>query len=169
MANTLAVADYVVFITTIVVSFGVGIVAGFVGVKEKTVGQYFVANRRLAVLPVAISLLMSGVSANGMLGMAAEMYYFGTQAFMENLGKVLVYPIPILLLVPLIHPLKLTSVLEVGFVLFSGIYTVDHDLNSGHRRLREREVLPRFAVNGIRVLDEFGHNEPVCIAHSKEF
>ena len=108
-----AAADYAVFTITIGVSFVIGIVASFVGVKEKSVGQYFVGNRRLAVVPVAVSLLIGRTSSNDLLGTTAEMYFFGTQAFMSNLGTLLAYPLPLLLIVPLIHRLKLTSVLEV--------------------------------------------------------
>ena len=112
--DTFSAADYVVFAITMGITVAIGIVASFLGVKEKTVAQYFVGNRRLAVLPVAVSLIMTRVSANDLLGTTAEMYFFGTQAIMDNLGKLLVYPIPILLIVPLIYPLKLTSILEVG-------------------------------------------------------
>ena len=112
--DTFSAVDYAVFAITIGITVVVGIVASFLGVKEKNVAQYFVGNRRLAVLPVAISMLMSRVSGNDMLGTTAEMYFFGTQAAMETLGRLLAYPIPIFLIVPLIYPLKLTSILEVA-------------------------------------------------------
>ena len=108
-----AAADYTVFALVMAISIVVGIVGSFAGVRETNITQYFVGNRRLAMLPVALSMLMSRLSANSILGQTAEMYYFGTQAFMNNLGSLLVYPIPILVIVPLIHPLKLTSILQV--------------------------------------------------------
>lgn len=43
------------------------------------VGEYLMAGRNLKILPVALSILVSFVSAVGILGGPAEMYAYGTQ------------------------------------------------------------------------------------------
>lgn len=106
--------DFVVFGVTIAVSFTIGIMASFYGKKKGTIMNYLMGNRSLSVFPVAMSLLATGVTSVDMLGVTAEMYFFGTQYIMEILGVILAYPIPVLLVVPLLYPLKLKSIFQVS-------------------------------------------------------
>ena len=65
-------ADYAVFGTTIVISLGIGVYYALSGGKQRTTSEYFVGNRKMAILPVAISLMVSFESSIMMLGTPAE-------------------------------------------------------------------------------------------------
>ncbi|XP_048746830.2 sodium-coupled monocarboxylate transporter 1-like isoform X1 [Ostrea edulis] len=104
--------DYIVFILTIVVSLGIGIYYALSGGRQRTTSEYLVGNRKMAVLPVAISLLVSFESSIMMLGTPAEIYRYGIQWIWANLGFFCANLLAIKVMVPLIHPLKITSANE---------------------------------------------------------
>ncbi|KAK3589686.1 hypothetical protein CHS0354_015192 [Potamilus streckersoni] len=101
--------DYIIFGITIVVSLGIGIYYALSGGKQRTTSEYLVGNRRMAVLPVAISLMATFESSIMMLGTPAEVYVYGFQWFIGNFGWFCANLLAIKLVVPLIHPLKITS------------------------------------------------------------
>ena len=110
------VADYVVFVLTIVISLGIGIFYAFSGGRQRTTSEFLVGNRKMAVLPVAISLMVSFESSIMMLGVPAETYTYGIQWIMANFGWFLSNLAAIKIMVPLVHPLKITSAYEVSHV-----------------------------------------------------
>ncbi|KAH3807557.1 hypothetical protein DPMN_135902 [Dreissena polymorpha] len=69
-------ADYLIFFITIAVSLGIGIYYALSGGKQRTTSEYFVGNRRMAILPVAISLMVTFESSIMMLGTPAEVHVF---------------------------------------------------------------------------------------------
>ncbi|XP_052104371.1 sodium-coupled monocarboxylate transporter 1-like [Mytilus californianus] len=105
-------ADYIIFAITIVLSVGIGLYHAFVGGKQKTTSEFHLGNRRMAIIPVAISLLVSFESSIMMLGTPAETYVFGIQNIMGNFGWFAANLLSIKIMVPLIHPLKITSAYE---------------------------------------------------------
>ena len=58
-------ADYVVFAITIVISLGIGLYFGVFGSRQKTTSEYFMGNRKLYVIPVMMSILVTFVSGIG--------------------------------------------------------------------------------------------------------
>jgi Na+/proline symporter len=66
------IADYCIFAVTIVTSLGIGVYYALSGGKQRTTSEYFVGNRKMAILPVAISLMVSFESSIMMLGIPAE-------------------------------------------------------------------------------------------------
>lgn len=70
--RTFHVADYSIFAVTIVVSLGIGLYYALSGGKQRTTAEYFVGNRRMMIIPVAISLMVSFESSIMMLGTPAE-------------------------------------------------------------------------------------------------
>ena len=106
--------DYLLFAATLAVSLGIGLYYGFVGGKQKTTKEYLMGNRSLGVIPVALSMFMSYISAILVLGNTAEMYQHGTQQFLASIGSSFAYASTALLLVPLFYPLNITSSFEVS-------------------------------------------------------
>lgn len=106
-------ADYVIFGITIAASIGIGIFHAFAGGGQKTTSEFHMGNRKMAIIPVAISLLVSFESSIMMLGTPAETYVFGIQNIMSNCGWFFANLLAIKIMVPLIHPLKITSAYEV--------------------------------------------------------
>ncbi|KAL5016160.1 hypothetical protein ScPMuIL_005749 [Solemya velum] len=104
--------DYAVFGVTLAASIVVGIYYGCCGKRQLTLDEYLLGNRKLPCLPVAISLLVTFQSGISLLGTPVEIYYFGTQITMGVIGLAIGYFLVALLVVPVFHPLKLTSSYE---------------------------------------------------------
>lgn len=104
--------DYVLFALMLLVSAGIGVFHGCRGDKQRTTREFLMANRSMSIIPVAISILVSFMSAILILGTPAEMYMNGTEYFMYVFGISLAIVIAALVFVPLLYPLKLTSSFE---------------------------------------------------------
>ena len=111
----LHIVDYLVFAATLVACLGIGIYHSLTGGKQKTSGEYLLGNRKMTLIPVSMSLMVSYISTNSLMGFPAEMYSFGTQYWLGLFGSSLGVFIGITLFVPMLYPLKMTSVNEVGF------------------------------------------------------
>ena len=107
------IVDYLIFSSVLVVSLGIGLYHAFTGGKQRTTKEYLMGNRQLKTLPVALSILVSFVSAILVLGTPAEMYTRGTQLTMRVIGYCLACVLSSILFVPLFFGLKVTSSFEV--------------------------------------------------------
>lgn len=105
--------DWVLFAGMLVISAGIGIFYACYGGRQKTTGEFLMGNRNMQLIPVAISILVSFMSAILILGTPAEMYNEGTQYYLYLIGMILAVSLAALLFVPLLYPLKLTSSFEV--------------------------------------------------------
>jgi solute carrier family 5 (sodium-dependent multivitamin transporter), member 6 len=65
-------------------------------------------------IPVAISLVVSFESSIMMLGFPAESYVYGIQFTLNTFGYLVSNLLSIFIVVPLLHPLKITSAYEVS-------------------------------------------------------
>ncbi len=63
---------------------------------------------------MAISLMVSFESSIMMLGMPGEAYVYGIQYIIGSVGYMCAQLISVYMVVPIIHPLKLTSAYEVS-------------------------------------------------------
>jgi Na+/proline symporter len=107
------VADYCVFGASVVISLGIGIFYAFSGGRQRTAAEYLVGNRQMKILPLTLSLMVSFESSIMMLGFPAETYVYGLQYIWYNVGVMAGLFLGAFIVVPLIYPLKLTSVYEV--------------------------------------------------------
>ena len=106
--------DWLLFGAMLAVSAGIGIFYACIGKRQKTTtSEFLMGGRSLQLVPVAISILVSFMSAILILGTPAEMYTQGTQYFMYMFGIVLAIILASQLFVPLLYPLQLTSSFEV--------------------------------------------------------
>ncbi|KAH9509624.1 Sodium-coupled monocarboxylate transporter 1 [Bulinus truncatus] len=117
--STFGVWDYVVFAAMLLVSMVIGIWFALRGGGQKTQGEYLMANRSMSIIPVAISILVSFMSAILILGNPAEMYTQGTEFYITLIGMIIGITGASLLFVPLLFPLRLTSVFEYLEVRFN--------------------------------------------------
>ena len=106
--------DIVIFTLTLAVSLGIGLYYAFVGGGQKTTKDYLMGGRKMKTIPVALSMVMSYISAILVLGNTAEMYTWGCQVFMTAIGSSFAYVLSAILFVPLFFPLRLTSSFEVS-------------------------------------------------------
>ena len=109
-----SVADYVIFGTNLVLCGAIGVFYAVTTRGQSTTSQFLMADHKLHVIPLTISLIVSVVSAVTLLGLPAEMYSYGSQYFF-NIGSGLGIILTMLIFVPLLHPLKLTSMFEVSY------------------------------------------------------
>lgn len=108
------VADYIVFVLTIIVSLAIGIYYALSGGRQKTTSEFLVGNRKMSFLPVAISLVVSFESSIMMLGTPAEIYQNGIQWLWADIGFFCANVFSVQFMVPMLHPLRITSANEVN-------------------------------------------------------
>ena len=111
--GSIHIVDYILFIVIIVMSFMIGVYYSCQKTND-TPESYLMANRRLRIIPIAISLLVSYFSAIAMMGNASEVYYYGMEFFFVVVGWNIGGFLSTVTFIPLFVPLKLVSVHEVG-------------------------------------------------------
>ena len=108
--------DWVLFAAMLLVSAAIGVyyaIQDFFGKNKATAGDFLMGGRNMRLLPVAISILVSFMSAILILGTPAEMYTEGTLYVVYLFGMILAILLSVVLFVPLLYPLRLTSSFEV--------------------------------------------------------
>ena len=76
--------------------------------------NYFLGGRQMSWLPMTISLVMSALSANLVIGGPAQVVYQGSEYWMLCVGIMLGNMVAAALFVPLLYPLRLNNTSEVG-------------------------------------------------------
>ncbi|XP_019638106.1 PREDICTED: sodium-coupled monocarboxylate transporter 1-like [Branchiostoma belcheri] len=107
-----SIADYVVFSLMICVSAGIGIYYAFSGGGQKTTKEFLLADRQMHVVPVAMSLMASFMSAITVLGTPAEVYTHGTMFWMFWITYIFMIVISAHLYMPVFFNLGVTSAYE---------------------------------------------------------
>jgi len=102
--------DYAVFITMILVSFGIGIYNAVKSTNNKE--DYLMGSRSFGVIPIAISLCASFNSAYMILGIPGEIYSHGTQFLVMILGTGMGVVVAAELWLPILYRLKIVSIYE---------------------------------------------------------
>ncbi|KAB7502973.1 Sodium-coupled monocarboxylate transporter 1, partial [Armadillidium nasatum] len=105
-----SVLDYVLFFGLLCISIIIGIVSAFKG--NRSPEEFLLGNRSLNPFVVSMSLLTSFVSATNLVGLTTEVYLHGSQLSMMSIGCVLGISFALIFGVPIIFPLRLTSILE---------------------------------------------------------
>ena len=82
--------------------------------RQRSTSEYLMGNHNIQVIPAAMSLTVSFISSILILGEPAEMYTFGGQLWISKFGWMLGAVLSTVIFVPVLHPLKLTSVNEVN-------------------------------------------------------
>ncbi|XP_054283593.1 putative sodium-dependent multivitamin transporter [Macrosteles quadrilineatus] len=110
--RTIGIWDYAVLCVTLLTSLSIGIYFRCSGGKQKTTQEYLLGDRNQSVLPVAVSLMASFMSAITLLGVTAEVYMFGT-LFLTIIGSYVVFTaVAAYLYLPVFFKLGATSVYE---------------------------------------------------------
>ena len=109
-----SVVDYVVFSIMLLISALIGIWYGCgPGGRQKTTAEYLLGDRRMKSWPIAISILVSFLSAISLLGFPGEIYTYGTQFYVVILSYVLICATTSTVYIPMFRRIKITSVNEV--------------------------------------------------------
>jgi len=111
--NRFSAWDYVVFAIILAIASVIGLYYGCTGNKQSSTAEFLMAGRSMSVLPVALSLLASFMSAITLLGTPAEIVIYGTQYWMIWPSYFIVMPLAAYVFIPVFYQLELTSVFEV--------------------------------------------------------
>ncbi|XP_057346105.1 sodium/iodide cotransporter isoform X4 [Manis pentadactyla] len=110
--------DYGVFALMLLVSTGIGLWVGLARGGQRSAEDFFTGGRRLAALPVGLSLAASFMSAVQVLGVPAEAYRYGLKFLWMCLGQLLNSLLTAALFLPVFYRLGLTSTYQM---LYTGI------------------------------------------------
>ncbi|XP_049839536.1 sodium-coupled monocarboxylate transporter 1-like isoform X3 [Schistocerca gregaria] len=105
------ITDYVIFSAMLLGCVGIGVYFGFFKVAVNA-EQYLLGGRRMAIFPVAVSLVASFISGITLLGTPTELYLRGTQYVFMNVS---IFTAPLFIgfaYLPVFHGLKITSTYE---------------------------------------------------------
>ncbi|XP_052771552.1 sodium-coupled monocarboxylate transporter 1-like [Mya arenaria] len=114
MASEFTVVDYVVFAATILISLSIGILFAVLDRRRKTntPEDYFLAGRKSPTVPVMLSFIVTFQSSVMYLGFPAEGYVNGMMYGFYGLAKLITLLFTAYFIVPVFHPLKLTTVYQ---------------------------------------------------------
>lgn len=105
--------DYGVFALMLLVSMGIGLWVGLARGGQRSAEDFFTGGRRLAALPVGLSLAASFMSAVQVLGVPAEAYRYGLKFLWMCLGQLLNSLLTAAFYLPVFYRLGLTSTYQV--------------------------------------------------------
>lgn len=111
--DSFGVVDYVVFSIMLLISALIGVWQACVGGKQNTTAEYLLADRRMNFLPVSISVLVSYLSAISLLGLPAEIFFYGTQFYLTIIGMVLTCCVANAVFLPMFRRIRITCINEV--------------------------------------------------------
>ena len=111
-------ADYAVYAIVLSISLIIGGIFSYRGRKKNTTDEYLMGSRKLSLLPVGISICVSVVSSNTILGAPADMYSFGIMYWFTIIPLIIVAIVLPLWFVPFIYQLKLTSFNKVSLNVY---------------------------------------------------
>lgn len=114
--------DYIVCVAMLAVSAAIGVYYALTGSKQSTTKEFLFGGKTMKVIPVAMSVLATFLSAITLLGVPAESYQFGIQYWIVNISYCFVIPVTAHIYVPLFYKLQVSSVNEVSgihYLLFS--------------------------------------------------
>ncbi|KAM6310526.1 sodium/iodide cotransporter [Podargus strigoides] len=109
---TFSLWDYGVFALMLLVSTAIGLFHGLANGGQKTSEDFFTGGRRMAALPVGLSLSASFMSAIQVLGVPAEAYRYGAKFLWMCLGQLLNTVLTARFFLPVFYRLGLTSTYE---------------------------------------------------------
>lgn len=111
--TTLSVVDYVLFALMLCISGAIG-VYHVIRNKNEEEQSFLLANQNISLIPIAISLFVTFLSAIGILGFTGEVYTFGFSYILLCLAYICVFFISTFLYIPVFYKLKVISTNEVG-------------------------------------------------------
>ncbi|CAG5121721.1 unnamed protein product [Candidula unifasciata] len=110
--------DYVVTTLMLLFPLGIGVYFAVKDSKNATRDEYLLGGRRMSMLPVALSMFVTFISAIALVGAPSDIYYYSVMTITPFIGFSLSYIVGIYTMIPLIYPLHLTSLYEYLLLRF---------------------------------------------------
>ncbi|XP_022090973.1 sodium-coupled monocarboxylate transporter 1-like isoform X2 [Acanthaster planci] len=124
VARVFSGADYAVFATTLLISCGIGVYHALSGGRQRTSAEFFLADRSMNPVPVAVSLVASFISAITFLGTPAENYIHGCMFWLYGIAYVLTGLITWRCFMPVFFQLHVTSAFEYLELRFNKVLRI---------------------------------------------
>ncbi|XP_053556016.1 sodium/iodide cotransporter [Bombina bombina] len=118
-ALTFSLWDYGVFAFMLLGSTGIGLFYGVFSGGQKTSDDFFTGGRKMAALPVGLSLAASFMSAVQVLGVPAEAYRYGIKFMQMCIGQSLNSILTAFIFMPVFYRLGITSAYQYLEMRFS--------------------------------------------------
>ena len=110
-----SIVDYVVFSVMLLISALIGVWYGCgPGGKQKTTAEYLLGDRQMKNWPVAISLLVSYLSAITLLGVPSEIYTYGARYYVLIISYFIICFTVAVIFVPMFRRVNITCANEVS-------------------------------------------------------
>lgn len=111
--NSLSVVDYILFALMLCVSGAIGIYHAIRAKNQGSKDYFLIENQNISSIPIAISLLVSFLSAISILGIPSEVYTYGVSYILVAIAFIFVILISAFLYVPVFYKMKIISTNEV--------------------------------------------------------
>ncbi|BFZ00829.1 hypothetical protein BsWGS_03870 [Bradybaena similaris] len=111
-------ADYAVIVAMFLIPLGIGVWFAYVDRRKATREEYLLGGRKMALFPITMSLFVTYQSAISLMGQPAEVYQYGPMYPMVYIGISLSYVVGYFIMIPVMYPLKLTSLYEYLLLRF---------------------------------------------------
>ncbi|XP_021354932.1 sodium-dependent multivitamin transporter-like [Mizuhopecten yessoensis] len=113
----LKLEDYVIFVLCLISSLGIGL---FYAIRNRskqiTTKRFILGDGKMAIIPVAFSMMVTFESGIMMLGIPAEVYMYGMQWYMSSIAGFVSHMLCLHILIPSLKQLNVTSVNHVNYL-----------------------------------------------------
>lgn len=108
--------EYATFGILMAANLGIGLYFSFVkrARSRATPEEVFLGSRTLRMMPLAVSVLASMISAIGVIGFSAHYYAYGFHYSWSLVATPLLIPVVTGVIIPVLYKLNVTSVFEVS-------------------------------------------------------
>ncbi|XP_075741035.1 sodium-coupled monocarboxylate transporter 1-like [Rhipicephalus microplus] len=111
-AHTFVTLDYVVLISFLLLSAGIGVYFAWHDRRGNSNRQFLTANRQLSWLPVSMSMMASFLSAASVLGIPAEVFVRGSTFWYGSISTTLAILMAAFIFMPMYYNMDITSINE---------------------------------------------------------
>ncbi|UJR14173.1 hypothetical protein I4U23_001168 [Adineta vaga] len=108
----LSAADYVLLVLLLLSSAVIGAIFGFFKSKKSSAKEFLLADGGMGVVPTALSIMVSFLSAITLLGTPSEIYLFGTMYCYQAISWTIASTITALVFMPKFREMNCTSAYE---------------------------------------------------------
>ncbi|XP_052070164.1 sodium-coupled monocarboxylate transporter 1-like [Mytilus californianus] len=157
--------DYVVFGITLGLSASIGLFYAIKDRKKKSENEFLLAGRNMSVLPVALSLMSSFISAVTLLGTPAEMYRYNTMYWFIVFGFLISVILSNTIFIPVFYNLGITSVFEYIHLRFGTLVRIISCIIYMITMLIYMAIVlygPSLALNAVTGIDLWGSLVAIC-------
>ncbi|CAF1254576.1 unnamed protein product [Rotaria sordida] len=110
--RTLSAVDYVLLVILLLSSAVIGVIFGFFKSKKNSAKEFLLADGGMGVLPTALSIMVSFLSAVTLLGTPSEVYLFGTMYCYQAISWTIASTVTALVFMPKFREMNCTSAYE---------------------------------------------------------